>query len=52
MELKDEDMEIKEESTNNEDQLLSKVSPLETHEVMIVEFCYVKYFGLEQRFRK
>ena len=34
MELKDEDMEIKEESTNNEDQLLSKVSPLETHEVI------------------
>ena len=32
--LKDEDMEIKEDSTNNEDQLLNKVIPLETHVVI------------------
>ena len=31
--LRDEDMEIGEESTNNEDKLLHKVIPLETHVV-------------------
>ena len=31
--LRDEDMEIEEESINNEDKLLHKVIPLETHVV-------------------
>ena len=49
--LKDADMELEAESNNNEDKLLNKVV-LDTLWSLMVELCYVKYFGLEQCLRK